>query len=81
MKSDHVHDTQPGPAAFTETFKPHRKLLRGGDGLSVEEFLTQPVGHWQRPRVLCRLRRAGGWTGCVKAGLRVRGLFFMNPVP
>ena len=57
MKSDHVHDTQPGPAAFTETFKPHRKLLRGGDGLSVEEFLTQPVGHWQRPRVLCRLRR------------------------
>ena len=49
VKSDRVHDTQPGLAAFTETFKPHRKLLLGGDGLSVEGFLAQPVGHWLRP--------------------------------
>lgn len=27
-------------------FKVHRSLLVGGDGLSVEEFLTRPVEHW-----------------------------------
>jgi hypothetical protein len=27
-------------------FHPTRKLLVGGDGIAIEEFLTRPVPHW-----------------------------------
>jgi hypothetical protein len=27
-------------------FKPRRKLLVGGDGIALEEFLARPVEHW-----------------------------------
>jgi hypothetical protein len=34
--------------AFTEAFRPKRGLLVGGDGISLDEFLTKPVEHWLR---------------------------------
>jgi hypothetical protein len=46
VKSGRMRDTQAGLAAFAETFKPKRKLLVGGDGIPVEEFLLRPVEHW-----------------------------------
>lgn len=35
-----------GLSAFSEAFKPQRRLLIGGDGIAVEEFLARPVSHW-----------------------------------
>lgn len=46
VKSGRAPDAFPGLGAFAETFKPKRTLLVGGDGISLEEFLTQPVQHW-----------------------------------
>ena len=46
VKSGRAPDAFPGLAAFAETFKPKRTLLVGGDGVSLEEFLTKPVEHW-----------------------------------
>jgi predicted AAA+ superfamily ATPase len=46
VKSGRGRDTYPGLSAFAEAFKPTRKLLVGGDGIPVEEFLLQPVKHW-----------------------------------
>jgi hypothetical protein len=46
VKSGRGRDTHPGLSAFAEAFKPTRKLLVGGDGIAVEEFLLQPVKHW-----------------------------------
>jgi predicted AAA+ superfamily ATPase len=46
VKSGHTHDSLPGMTAFSEAFRPQRKLLVGGDGIQVEEFLGRPVGHW-----------------------------------
>jgi predicted AAA+ superfamily ATPase len=46
VKSGRIRDTPPGLAAFAAVFKPARKLLVGGDGVSVEEFLREPVAHW-----------------------------------
>ena len=37
--------TPPGMAAFAGAFRPTRLLLVGGDGIGVEEFLSQPVEH------------------------------------
>ena len=48
VKSGRVRDSQPGMAAFTAAFKPQRTLLVGGDGMSVEEFLLQPVEAWAK---------------------------------
>jgi len=36
----------PGMEAFEKTFRPRRKLLVGGQGISVEEFLERPAGAW-----------------------------------
>ena len=36
----------PEMAAFADAFRPTRKLLVGGDGIAVEEFLSKPVEHW-----------------------------------
>ena len=46
VKSGRSSDTLPGMASFSESFHPDRKLLVGRDGISVEEFLSRPVGHW-----------------------------------
>ena len=46
VKSGKAPQAHPGMALFARTFKPQRRLLVGGDGLSVEEFLSQPVSHW-----------------------------------
>jgi len=48
VKSGRAGDAQPGLDAFAEAFKPRRRLLVGGDGIALEEFLTRPVEHWLR---------------------------------
>jgi len=34
---------------YTEAFRTTRKLLVGGDGIPLGEFLLQPVAHWIAP--------------------------------
>lgn len=46
VKSGRSPDAFPGLGAFSEAFKPGRTLLVGGDGISLDEFLTKPVEHW-----------------------------------
>jgi predicted AAA+ superfamily ATPase len=46
VKSGRSRHAQPGLGAFATSFKPHRSLLVGGDGIAIEEFLLQPVEHW-----------------------------------
>lgn len=46
VKSGRAPQAHAGTAAFTAAFKVRRSLLVGGDGISVEEFLAQPVAHW-----------------------------------
>ena len=49
VKSGRAPQAHAGTAAFAEAFKPQRTLLVGGDGIALEDFLTQPVSHWVRP--------------------------------
>ena len=49
VKSGRSPDTLPGLGVFTDTFKPRRTLLVGGDGIPLEEFLIRPVTDWMRP--------------------------------
>jgi predicted AAA+ superfamily ATPase len=46
VKSGRTRGTHRGLSAFTEAFKPTRRLLVGGDGVPLHEFLGQPVEHW-----------------------------------
>lgn len=46
VKSGRSRDAQPGLAAFTAAFKPKRKLLVGGDGIPLDQFLGAPPEHW-----------------------------------
>jgi predicted AAA+ superfamily ATPase len=46
VKSGRAPQAHPGTAAFVEAFRPQRALLVGGDGIALDEFLTQPVSHW-----------------------------------
>lgn len=48
VKSSERGETLPGLAAFSAAFKPQRKLLVGGDGIPLEEFLSKPALHWLR---------------------------------
>ena len=48
VKSGRAPGGFPGLGAFAEAFKLKRTLLVGGDGISLEEFLTKPVEHWLR---------------------------------
>jgi predicted AAA+ superfamily ATPase len=48
VKSGRAPQAHTGTAAFAQAFKPRRSLLVGGDGIAVEDFLTQPVAHWAR---------------------------------
>jgi len=49
VKSGRAAGFFPGIAAFVESFKPGRKLLVGGGGIPIEEFLLSPVEHWVKP--------------------------------
>ena len=46
VKSGRARGTPPGTTAFASAFRPTRLLLVGGDGIAVDEFLSQPVEHW-----------------------------------
>jgi hypothetical protein len=46
VKTGRTPDAQPGLAAFADAYRPNRKLLVGGDGISLEDFLSRPVEHW-----------------------------------
>jgi len=46
VKSGRSRDSQPGLAAFAAEYRTARKLLVGGDGIPVEEFLREPAVHW-----------------------------------
>jgi predicted AAA+ superfamily ATPase len=46
VKSGRKRESLPGIEAFTTTFPRTRPLLVGGDGISIEEFLSRPVEHW-----------------------------------
>jgi hypothetical protein len=45
----------PGMEAFAQRFKPKRKLLVGGQGIPLEEFLLQPAGYWLQRKFLLPL--------------------------
>ena len=49
VKSGRSRGALPGMAAFAEAFGPDRRLLVGGDGIPVEEFLSRPAEHWVGP--------------------------------
>jgi predicted AAA+ superfamily ATPase len=46
VKSGGKRYALPGIEAFSETFDVKRKLLVGGQGISIEEFLATPIEHW-----------------------------------
>jgi len=49
VKSGRARNARAGLGAFSDAFGPVRKLLVGGDGIGVEEFLLEPVSHWMAP--------------------------------
>lgn len=49
VKSSKSRTAHSGTRAFKEAFSPHRSLLVGGGGISLEEFLSTPVTHWIQP--------------------------------
>ncbi len=46
VKSGGRREMLPGLEAFVRLFKPTRQLLVGGQGVALEEFLSQPAAHW-----------------------------------
>lgn len=46
VKSGRTHNGRSGLMAFGAAFKPQRKLLVGGDGITLEAFLSRPVLFW-----------------------------------
>ena len=46
VKSGRAPQSHPGLAAFRDSFKPSRALLVGGDGIALEQFLSEPASHW-----------------------------------
>ncbi|TVQ28034.1 MAG: ATP-binding protein [Spirochaetaceae bacterium] len=40
---------KPGAAEFIDSFRPHRTVLVGGDGIALEDFLFKPVSYWIQP--------------------------------
>jgi uncharacterized protein len=46
VKSGRAREAVAGMEAFSKVFKVTRKLLIGGDGVSIEEFLLNPVEYW-----------------------------------
>jgi len=48
VKTGRVRDAHSGLAAFGDAYHAKRKLLVGGDGIPLEEFLSRPVQYWVR---------------------------------
>jgi predicted AAA+ superfamily ATPase len=46
VKSGRAPLAHAGTAAFSAAFKPQRTLLVGADGVTLEDFIAQPVAHW-----------------------------------
>jgi uncharacterized protein len=46
VKSGRAPQAHSGTAAFAAAFKTKRTLLVGGDGISMQEFLSRPVSEW-----------------------------------
>ncbi|MEQ2006388.1 MAG: ATP-binding protein [Limisphaerales bacterium] len=46
VKSGRRAEALPGMEAFVTRFKPKRKLLVGGQGIELAEFLTKPASYW-----------------------------------
>lgn len=46
VKSGRARDALAGMTAFADAFRPQRRLLVGGDGIDVAEFLSRPALHW-----------------------------------
>ena len=46
VKSGRRAEALPGMEAFAKHFKPKRKLLVGGQGIELPEFLTKPTAYW-----------------------------------
>jgi hypothetical protein len=46
VKSGRAPQPHAGTAAFAAGFKVRRTMLIGGDGISVEEFLSRSVREW-----------------------------------
>lgn len=46
VKSGRTTTSQPGMEAFAKLFNPDRLLIVGPGGISLERFLTKPVGYW-----------------------------------
>lgn len=46
VKSSSRRGSLSGTEAFAKEFKTHRKLLVGGDGIPIEEFITTDVQSW-----------------------------------
>lgn len=49
VKSGRAPLAHAGSVAFTEAFKVQRTLLVGGDGVSLDDFLSRPAVHWVGP--------------------------------
>lgn len=49
VKSGRAPQAHAGTSAFAESFKVHRALLVGGNGVSISDFLLRPVSHWIGP--------------------------------
>ena len=46
VKSGRTTTTLPGMESFAKSFKPDRLLIVGTGGISLERFLSKPVGYW-----------------------------------
>ena len=46
VKSGRAPQAHAGTDAFNQAFKARRSLLVGGDGIGLDDFLSQPVAHW-----------------------------------
>lgn len=49
VKSGRRREGVPGLTALAERHRLHRKLLVGGDGIPIADFLRTPVTDWLRP--------------------------------
>ena len=46
VTSSRRKDSVPGMALFAKEFHPQKKLLVGGQGIPLEEFLSKPADFW-----------------------------------
>ena len=49
VKSGRTSTSFPGMESFAKFFKPDRLLIVGTGGISLERFLSEPVGYWINP--------------------------------